>query len=62
MELELSRRDQPECFFNRIVETLTTKKSKMEKWLREANLSPIVPEGGYFMLARIDNVGKKNRQ
>lgn len=55
LELELSRKEQPECFFNRIVETLTAKKKKMEKWLREANLSPMVPEGGYFMLARIDD-------
>ncbi|XP_071822044.1 kynurenine aminotransferase-like isoform X3 [Apostichopus japonicus] len=55
LELEMSRRDTPECFFNSTVSALDAKRTKMEKWLREANLSPMVPEGGYFMLARIDD-------
>lgn len=60
LELEMSRRDTPECFFNSTVSALDAKRTKMEKWLREANLSPMVPEGGYFMLARIDDKGQSN--
>lgn len=55
LELEMSRRDKPECFFTSLASSLYSKRAKMEKWLRAANLSPMVPEGGYFMLARIDD-------
>ncbi|XP_054644703.1 kynurenine--oxoglutarate transaminase 3-like isoform X3 [Dunckerocampus dactyliophorus] len=44
---------QPECYFTSLAEELQGKRDRLAAILQEAGLSPIVPEGGYFMLADV---------
>ena len=57
-ELELQRLDKPECFFNSLPKELTVKRDFMAKFLHDAGMNPIIPEGGYFMVADWTNLGK----
>ncbi|KAF7286255.1 hypothetical protein GWI33_006550 [Rhynchophorus ferrugineus] len=50
-ETELDRLGTDECYFVSITRELKPKRDFMAKILREAGMAPIVPEGGYFMLA-----------
>lgn len=50
-ETELARLGTDECYFVSISKELEPKKEFMAKFLQEAGMKPIVPEGGYFMLA-----------
>jgi kynurenine--oxoglutarate transaminase/cysteine-S-conjugate beta-lyase/glutamine--phenylpyruvate transaminase len=52
-ELENSRLDKPECYFNSLSEELRPKRDRLAKLLVEVGLEPVIPEGGYFMLADI---------
>ena len=52
-ELENTRLDQPESYFNSLSEELRPKRDRLAELLVEAGLEPVVPEGGYFMLAKI---------
>lgn len=58
-ELELSRLNSPECYFNSVKEELRPKRDALAKLLVEAGLEPIVPEGGYFMMADISKIASK---
>ena len=55
-ELENSRMDSPECYFNSISQELRPKRDKLVNLLLDAGLTPVIPEGGYFMLADISNI------
>ncbi|XP_061539359.1 kynurenine--oxoglutarate transaminase 3-like isoform X2 [Phycodurus eques] len=44
---------QPECYFTSLAEELEGKRDRLAAILREVGLSPVVPEGGYFMLADV---------
>jgi kynurenine--oxoglutarate transaminase/cysteine-S-conjugate beta-lyase/glutamine--phenylpyruvate transaminase len=55
-ELECTRLEQPECYFNALAEECRPKRDMLAKLLVEAGLEPVVPEGGYFMLARITDL------
>lgn len=50
-EAELKRLGSPECYFNSISVELKSKRDFMVQFLQEAGMKPIVPEGGYFLLA-----------
>jgi kynurenine--oxoglutarate transaminase/cysteine-S-conjugate beta-lyase/glutamine--phenylpyruvate transaminase len=58
-ELELTRLESPECYYNSIKSELRPKRDALAKLLVEAGLEPIVPEGGYFMLADISKIAGK---
>ncbi len=58
-EHELSRGlDSPDCYFNSISTELRPKRDRIIKLLIEAGLTPVIPEGGYFIMADISNIAK----
>ena len=57
-ELEISRLEKPECYFKSISEELKPKRDRLAKLLVDAGLKPVIPEGGYFMLADISKIAK----
>lgn len=57
-ELENSRLDSSDCYFNSISKELKPKRDQLAKLLIDAGLTPIIPEGGYFMMADISKISK----
>jgi kynurenine--oxoglutarate transaminase/cysteine-S-conjugate beta-lyase/glutamine--phenylpyruvate transaminase len=50
-ELEMKRLTSPECYFRSLPAMLESKRDKMAAFLKEVGMNPIIPEGGYFMMA-----------
>ncbi|XP_018576405.1 kynurenine--oxoglutarate transaminase 3 [Anoplophora glabripennis] len=50
-EKELTRLNDDECYFNSISVELEPKKNYIANFLQEAGMKPVIPEGGYFMIA-----------
>ncbi|XP_053549899.1 kynurenine--oxoglutarate transaminase 3 isoform X2 [Bombina bombina] len=50
---DLKRMDEPECYFSSLAQELKPKRDRMASLLQEAGLKPIIPEGGYFMVADV---------
>ncbi|CAG0898236.1 unnamed protein product [Cyprideis torosa] len=50
-ETELGLMGKPECYFTALPEELLPKRNFMSHFLKEAGLKPIMPDGGYFMMA-----------
>ncbi|XP_066248627.1 kynurenine aminotransferase [Euwallacea similis] len=50
-ETEIKRLNSDNCYFNSICNELEPKKKFMAKFLQETGFKPVVPEGGYFMMA-----------
>ncbi|XP_068599141.1 kynurenine--oxoglutarate transaminase 3-like [Brachionichthys hirsutus] len=44
---------QPECYFSSLAEELEAKKDRLAAILQEAGMTPVVPEGGYFMIVDV---------
>ncbi|XP_064396076.1 kynurenine--oxoglutarate transaminase 3-like isoform X2 [Halichondria panicea] len=59
LEHELKCFGEPDSFFSQTVQNLMRKRDEVVAVLRETGLSPIVPEGGYFVMADITSIGKK---
>ena len=59
LETELARLDQPDSFLQQTVKTLLRKRDETCAVLREVGFTPIVPDGGYFILADTSAVGKE---
>lgn len=53
--------DEPECYFNALPRELEAKRDRMACLLQEAGLKPVVPEGGYFMIADVSVLGNEMR-
>ncbi|KAM9357715.1 kynurenine--oxoglutarate transaminase 3-like isoform 1-T2 [Symphorus nematophorus] len=51
--LNLELMGQPECYFSSLAEELEGKRDHMAAILEEAGMTPIIPEGGYFMLVDV---------
>merc|ERR1719259_122971 len=58
-EVELSRRDSPDCYFTALPQELLPKRDLMVRVLEEAGLAPIVPEGGYFIMADVSKLSSR---
>ncbi|XP_075689371.1 kynurenine--oxoglutarate transaminase 3 isoform X3 [Rhinoderma darwinii] len=54
---DLKRMDEPECYFNELPRELEVKRDRMACLLQEAGLKPVIPEGGYFMVADVSVLG-----
>merc|ERR1719273_1564031 len=50
-EKEMSRLESPECYFTSISVDLQARRDMIVSILEEAGLPPVVPEGGYFIMA-----------
>lgn len=48
----------PESYFQQLPAMLLSKRQKLATCLQSAGLNPIMPEGGYFMIADISSIGK----
>ncbi|XP_072540157.1 kynurenine--oxoglutarate transaminase 3 isoform X3 [Salminus brasiliensis] len=44
---------QPECYFSSLAEELEGKRDRMVTILKQAGMNPVVPEGGYFIIADV---------
>ena len=58
LETETARLGQPECYFSELAQLLERKRDEMALVLREVGLDPIIPEGGYFMMADTTSLGE----
>ncbi|KAM9482182.1 kynurenine--oxoglutarate transaminase 3-like isoform 2-T4 [Clarias gariepinus] len=51
--LDCERMGQPDCYFSTLSEELQGKRDRMAAILKQTGMCPVVPEGGYFMLADV---------
>ncbi|XP_040573993.1 kynurenine aminotransferase isoform X2 [Lepeophtheirus salmonis] len=51
LEKEMERIDSPECYFKSISKDLQTKRDYIARVLKDIGMNPVIPEGGYFILA-----------
>lgn len=58
LEIELARLGQEDSYFKELPAFLLKKRDSMAQVLQEVGLTPIIPEGGYFMMADSDSLGK----
>ena len=58
VELELSRFGHDDCYFQGLAKELMPKRDYMAAFLKEAGLKPVLPEGGYFMIADYSKLGE----
>nr|KAG5710610.1 hypothetical protein BaRGS_013256 [Batillaria attramentaria] len=56
LELEESRRGSPDCYFTSLSLELLPKRDQLAKVLEGLGMHPVVPEGGYFMMADISQM------
>uniref|UniRef100_A0A3P8R9Q1 Kynurenine--oxoglutarate transaminase 3 n=1 Tax=Astatotilapia calliptera TaxID=8154 RepID=A0A3P8R9Q1_ASTCA len=45
--------DQPECYFTSLADELEGKRDRLADIVEEAGMTPVIPEGGYFMLVDV---------
>ncbi|XP_065182924.1 kynurenine--oxoglutarate transaminase 3-like isoform X2 [Sycon ciliatum] len=57
LELEMSRLGTPECYLTSLAAELKPKRDWLSKELAEIGLTPIIPEGGYFLLVDAEPLG-----
>ncbi|XP_053325659.1 kynurenine--oxoglutarate transaminase 3 isoform X2 [Spea bombifrons] len=50
---DFKRMDEPDCYFTSLAVELEAKRDRMARLLQEVGLKPVIPEGGYFMVADI---------
>jgi hypothetical protein len=49
---------QPECYFSSLAVELEGKRDRMAAILQDVGMSPIIPEGGYFMCVDVTPLSK----
>ena len=54
----MQRMGRPDSYLVQTVKTLQRKRDEIASILREVGMEPIVPEGGYFILADTSSMGK----
>jgi len=58
-EIEIKRLESPECYFNTISVDLQKKRDYIAKILKDAGMDPVIPEGGYFIMANWSKLADK---
>ena len=59
LEKETARYGQPDSYLVQTRNTLQRKRDEIAGVLKEVGFDPIVPDGGYFMMADMTNCGKE---
>lgn len=54
----MNRLDKPECYFNELPAMLQPKRDLLAQQLQEVGMLPVIPDGGYFMIADFSKLGK----
>ncbi|XP_017652441.1 kynurenine--oxoglutarate transaminase 3 isoform X2 [Nannospalax galili] len=54
--IDIKRVDDPECYFNSLPKELEVKRDRMVHLLESVGLRPIVPDGGYFIIADVSSL------
>ncbi|CAF4600025.1 unnamed protein product [Rotaria sp. Silwood2] len=55
-EYELKRLNSPECYLNSVSNEFLEKRNQFAEVLKECGMKPIVPDGGYFILANFSQI------
>lgn len=58
-EYEMSKMDAPDCYFTSISKDLQKKRDYIANILREVGMNPVIPEGGYFIMADWSSLADK---
>ena len=58
LELETSRRGSADCYFTSLALELLPKRDQLARVLESLGMHPVIPEGGYFMLADISQMSE----
>ncbi|KAG8186465.1 hypothetical protein JTE90_009224 [Oedothorax gibbosus] len=58
-ETEIARLGQPDSYWRELAEMLEKKRNKMSKFLSDVGMAPVIPDGGYFMIADFSALGAK---
>ena len=56
--MEIERLESPDCYFRSISVDLQKKRDFIAKILKDAGMDPVIPEGGYFIMADWSKLGK----
>jgi len=57
-ETEIGRLGSDQSYFLTLPKELQAKRDKIAKLLTEVGMKPIIPQGGYFMIADASNMSK----
>lgn len=49
---------QPECYFTSLAEELEGKRNRMAAIIKDVGMTPVIPEGGYFMLVDVTSLSE----
>lgn len=49
----------PDCYFSSLAEELERKRDRIADILKQAGMCPVVPEGGYFMIADVSALSEE---
>jgi len=58
-ELEMTRLDSPDCYFRSISADLVAKRDFIARVLTDVGFKPVIPEGGYFIMANWKDLADK---
>ncbi|XP_041506165.1 kynurenine--oxoglutarate transaminase 3 isoform X1 [Microtus oregoni] len=53
---DIKRMDDPVCYFNSLPKELEVKRDRMVRLLNSVGLKPIIPDGGYFIIADVSSL------
>lgn len=56
--LNLDLMGQPECYFSSLAEELEGKRDRLAAILKDTGMTPVIPEGGYFMLVDVSSLSE----
>lgn len=62
LEIEFKRYNQPDNYWKELRQDLERKRDRMAAILKKAGMKPIIPQGGYFMVADFSTVSDRFKE